>query len=40
MTRYLFLKADRIGHKSGSKRGVENDGIDVRLLLLLSTRYV
>ncbi len=40
MTRYLFLKADRIGHKNGTKRGVENGGIDVRLLLLLSTRYV
>ena len=40
MTRYLFLKADRIGHKNGTKRGVENGGIDVLLLLLLSTRYV
>ncbi len=40
MTRYLFLKADRIGHKNGTKRGVDHDGIDVRLLLLLNTRYV
>ena len=40
MTRYLFLKAERIGHKNGSKRGVANDGIDVRLLQLLSARYV
>ncbi len=40
MTRYLFLKADRIGHKNGSKRGVANDGIDVRLLQLLTARYV
>jgi hypothetical protein len=40
MTRYLFLTADRIGHKNGSKRGVDHDGIDVWLLLLLNTRYV
>ena len=40
MTRYLFLKADRIGHKNGSNRGVANEGINVRLLQLLTTRYV
>ncbi len=37
MTRYLFLKADL---KNGSKRGVANDGIDVRLLHFLTARYV
>ena len=40
MTRFLFLKSDRVGHKNGSRRGVSNDGIDVRLLPLLSARYV
>jgi len=40
MTRFLFLKSDRIGHKNGSRRGVSNAGIDVRLLSLLSARYV
>ena len=40
MTRYLFLKSERIGHKNGSRRGVSNDGIDVKLLSLLSARYV
>jgi len=35
MTRFLFLKADRIGSKKTA-----NAGIDVRLLPLLSTRYV
>jgi len=40
MTRYLFLKCERVGHKSGSRRRVSNDGIDVRLLSLLTARYV
>lgn len=40
MTRYLFLKVDRSGHENGSHRGLSNAGIDIRLLLLLSTRYV
>jgi hypothetical protein len=40
MTRFLFLKCDRIGHKNGSRRGVSNAGIDVKLLSLLSARYV
>ena len=35
MTRYLFLKSDRAGH-----RKITNAGIDVRLLPLLSMRYV
>jgi len=35
MTRFLFLKSDRIGRKK-----IENAGIDVRLLPLLSMRYV
>ena len=40
MTRFLFLKAERKGHKNGARRGVSNDGIDVRLLSLLTARYV
>jgi hypothetical protein len=40
MTHFLFLKAERLGHKSGTQRRVSNDGIDVRLLSLLSARYV
>lgn len=40
MSWFLFLKAERIGHKNGSRRGVLNDGIDVKLLSLLSARYV
>ncbi len=40
MTRFLFLKCDRIGHKNGSRRGISNAGIDVKLLSLLSARYV
>ena len=40
MTRFLFLKAERIGHKNGSHRAVSNGGIDVKLLPLLSARYV
>lgn len=40
MTRFLFLKFERIGHQWGSRRGIANAGIDVRLLPLLSTRYV
>ena len=35
MTRYLFLKADRIGYNKTA-----NDGIDVRLLPLLGMRFV
>lgn len=35
MTRYLFLKSDKTGHKK-----ITNAGIDVRLLPLLSMRYV
>ena len=35
MTRFLFLKTDRLGHKKTT-----NGGIDVRLLPLLSARYV
>lgn len=35
MTRFLFLKADRSGYKKTA-----NGGIDVRLLPLLSMRYV
>ncbi len=40
MTRYLFLKFDRIGHLSAPRRHVANSGFDIKLLLLLSTRYV
>jgi hypothetical protein len=40
MTRFLFLKFGRIGHKNGSIRRVSNSGIDVKLLSLLSARYV
>ncbi len=40
MSGFLFLKAGLIGHKNGSRRGVSNDGIDVKLLPLLSARYV
>ena len=35
MTRFLFLKSDTAGYKKTA-----NDGIDVRLLHLLSARYV
>ncbi len=40
MTRYLFLKFDRIGHKSAPRRGIANSGLDIKMLLLLGTRYV
>ncbi len=40
MTRYLFLTFDRIGHVSAPHRRVANSGFDIKLLLLLSTRYV
>jgi hypothetical protein len=40
MTGFLFLKSGLVGHKNGSRRGVSNDGIDVKLLSLLSARYV
>ncbi len=40
MTRYLFLKFDRIGHKSAPRRRVADSGIDIEMLLLLGTRYV
>ena len=40
MTRFLFLKSERVGHKSGTRRGVHNGGIDVKLLPLLTARYV
>ena len=40
MTRYLFLKFDRIGHVSAPRRRVANSGFDIKTLLLLGTRYV
>ena len=40
MTRFLFLKSERTGHQNGSHRTVSNDGIDVKLLSLLTARYV
>ena len=40
MTRFLFLKADRDSYKKVPGRPHSNTGIDARLLLLLSTRYV
>ena len=40
MTRYLFLKFDRIGHVSAPRRGIANSGFDIKTLLLLGTRYV
>jgi hypothetical protein len=40
MTRFLFLKSDLAGHKNGSRRSVSNGGIDVKLLSLLTARYV
>ena len=40
MTRYLFLKFDRIGHLSAPRRPVANSGLDIKMLLLLGTRYV
>jgi hypothetical protein len=32
--------APRLRRQKGAQRGVDHDGIDVRLLLLLNTRYV
>jgi hypothetical protein len=40
MTRFLFLKSEFIGHKNGSIRRVSHGGIDVKLLSLLTARYV
>ncbi len=40
MSQYLFLKFALVGHRNGSRRSVSNDGIDVRLLQLLSSRYI
>ncbi len=40
MTRYLFLKFDRTGHVSAPRRRVANSGFDIKMLLLLATRYV
>lgn len=40
MTRFLFLKADWANRKTTAERGVANAGIDVKLLPLLSARYV
>ncbi len=40
MTRYLFLKFDRIGHLSAPRRHVANSGFDIKLMFLLGTRYV
>ena len=40
MTRYLFLKFDRIGHVSAPHRRVATSGFDIKVLLLLGTRYV
>jgi hypothetical protein len=40
MTSFLFLKSERVGHKNGSHRKVSNGGIDVKLLSLLTARYV
>ncbi len=40
MIRYLFLKTHRIGHKSSPRRRVSNSGLDIKMLLLLETRYV
>lgn len=40
MTKYLFLKADFSGPKNAPKRRLDNEGIDVKLLPLLSARYV
>ncbi len=40
MTRYLFLKAEVLGSLFGSRRQVQNAGIDPRLMSLMSARYV
>ena len=40
MTRFLFLKCDFLGRIGTPPRGIANAGIDVRLLHLLSARYV
>ncbi len=40
MSRYLFLKFDRRGHRSAPYRRVSGSGLDVMTLLLLGIRYV
>ncbi len=40
MTPYLFLKFAFTRHSNASHRRVVNDGIDIKLLQLLSARYV
>ena len=40
MTKYLFLKFARMTDNKAQYREIANSGIDIRLLQLLSTRYV
>ena len=40
MTHFLFLKFERLTSNTAQHRNVSNSGIDVRLLSLLSARYV
>ena len=40
MTRFLFLKCDFLGRIATPPKAVANAGIDVKLLHLLSARYV
>ena len=40
MTRFLFLKCDFLGRIGAQPRGIVNDGIDIKLLQLLSARYI
>ncbi len=40
MTSYLFLKFARIAESNAPRRGLADSGIDIRLLQLLSARYV
>ncbi|MDH3472223.1 MAG: hypothetical protein OEM59_00915 [Rhodospirillales bacterium] len=40
MTKYLFLKFAHGSDKHAQHRKPTNDGIDIRLLQLLSARYV
>jgi hypothetical protein len=40
MTSYLFLKFARIAESNAPRRGLTDSGIDIRLLQLLSARYV
>lgn len=40
MTKYLFLKFARMTDNQAQRREIDNSGIDIRLLQLLSTRYV